>query len=86
MARRRERDRMEQIDKIEEAEIIARNFEEKILQNKLEADAKTSKNAEKRRKKKEKMKSMKKASSGTASASGEAADRSSIVEGSDDDD
>ena len=89
MARRRERDRLEKLDEIEEAEMLARNFEEKILRNKLEADVKTSKNAEKRRKKKEKMKLMKISSSTTAPASGEsvgAADNSIILEASDDDD
>lgn len=53
-ARNRERERVEELDKSAQLEEERQAFAAKVLQNKLEADERTRKNAEKRKKKKEK--------------------------------
>ena len=54
-ARKRERERIEQIEKTYEQEKAEKEYQDKIVQNKKEADEKTAKNALKRQKKKEKL-------------------------------
>lgn len=53
-ARRREMSRLDEIEQEKTEAEQSKAFQEKVLKNKLEATARTQKNAEKRRKKKEK--------------------------------
>lgn len=66
-ARRRERERLEQIDREETVKEQERLFAEKVAQNKRKADERTHKNAEKRKKKKLKKLMHKKAKIGKSS-------------------
>ena len=58
-ARRRENERVEYIERMDEAARLAKDFNDRVSENKKEADAKTAKNAAKRQKKKDKKKALK---------------------------